>query len=199
MPFINLIQEQRILAKRSENLSRASFVGLISMSSAIVLLWGGLTFAVDKARNEQARLRNEIQRQAPILSEITLNTKEAAILEPKVKTLEEGQKLTDKWSNILGHLAVQTPKDAWLTAIRSTNQDEESPTTISFLGMSPGQELVSEFIRRLQNAKDLDAVNIKYTHPKEWNGKSLVEFEITAQVKGTAHPKPPAKPEGQKS
>ena len=198
MPFINLIQEQRLVARRNETLSRTCFIALVAVSGCVVVGWGFLTFQLDQVRGQQARWRNDIQRQVPMIAEITLNTKESAILEPKVKTLEDGQKLTDKWSHILAHLTVQTPKDTWLTAVRGTSVDEENPTTVSFVGMSTGQEPVSELTRRLQNAKDLDAVNIKNTHPKEWNGKPMVEFEIVAQVKGTAKPKPPVKPAGDK-
>ena len=120
------------------------------------------------------------------------------ILEPKVKTLEDGQKLTDKWSRILAHMAVQTPKGVWLTALRSARIDEENPTTVSLVGLSPDQSPVGEYILRLQNAKDLESVNPKNTHPKDFGGKPMVEFEITAQIKGTAKPKPAPKADGAK-
>ena len=198
MPFINLIHEQRLQAQRNEKRSKGSFIALVAISSFVVVGWGFITFQIDRARSEQARLRGEIQRQTPIISEISLNEKANMILEPKVKTLEDGQKLTDKWSRILAHMAVQTPKGVWLTALRSASIDEENPTTVSLVGLSPDQSPVGEYILRLQNAKDLESVNPKNTHPKDFGGKPMVEFEITAQIKGTAKPKPAPKADGAK-
>ncbi len=190
MPFINLIEEQRRQSRRNDGRVRIAFFAAVTSATLVVLGWGAFAFRIDRVRSEQAHLRTKIQKQAPILSEITLNVKEAGILEPKVKTLEDGQKLTDKWSRILAHLTTQTPRDTWFTAIRSTDADEEAPTAVTFIGMSSGQEPISELILRLQNSKDLDAVNLKASRPKDFNGKPYAEFEIVAQVHGTA--KPPA-------
>ena len=198
MPFINLIQEQRLVAVKGERRARICFFTFIGSCVAVFVTWTGMAFQADRMRAEQARLRGEIQRQTPIISQINLNVKEAAILEPKVKTLEDGQKITDKWVRILSHLTVQTPKQTWLTGVRSVRVDEENPTTLTIQGMSPSQEPVAELILRLQNEKDLDGVNPKTTHAKDFNGRPFVEFDIIAHITGTAKPKPVKKDEGEK-
>ena len=101
MPFINLIQEQRLVAVKGERRARICFFTFIGSCVAVFVTWTGMAFQADRMRAEQARLRGEIQRQTPIISQINLNVKEAAILEPKVKTLEDGQKINEKWLRIL--------------------------------------------------------------------------------------------------
>ena len=73
MPFINLIEEQRRQSRRNEARVRVSFFACVISGTLVVLGWGTFAFRIDRVRGDQARLRGQIQKQAPIIAEINLN------------------------------------------------------------------------------------------------------------------------------
>lgn len=200
MPFINLIQEQRLQARKDERFARVGLFTLVGVSSLCFLGWGALTFQLERTVAEEAELKSKILKQAPLLLEIKTNKLALGELEPKLKTLEDARKYSDRWARLLSHLTVQTPGSTWLTSLRSNNQDPFKNTGVSIQGMSQNHNLISEFLLRTQNAKDFESVQLKQTKEKDWGGANAIEFELTAEIKGTAAPKPkePA-PEGAKA
>ncbi len=200
MPFINLIQEQRLQAKKDERFARVGIFTLVGVSTLCFLGWGALTFQLERTVAEEADLKSKILKQAPLLQEIKANKLAMGELEPKLHSLEDARKYSDRWARLLTHLTVQTPGSTWLTSIRSNNQDQFKNTSVSIQGMSLNHILISEFLLRAQNAVDFDSVQLKQTKEKDWGGANAIEFEISAEIKGTAVPKPkePA-PEGAKA
>jgi Tfp pilus assembly protein PilN len=190
MPLINLIQEQRLSNQREERRSRLFFMGFVGTAVASALGFGFLLFKTDAAQGEVARLEAQAQRLAPLLAEIEENNKLFAQLSPRLKTLQGAQELTSRWDRILDHLAVQTPNQTWLTGIRCVAQDATKPVQISFIGMAANQDLVGEFILRLQSCTDLEKVNLRYTQEKVVANGIGIEYEVAGDLAGTAEAKP---------
>ena len=192
MPLVNLIQEQRLAAARAERKTRVLFFSFVGSVVASVFAVGAISFRTDQLKREEAQLLALAARLKPLKGQIAKADAEKAKLTPRLKTLEDAQVATNRWSNVLRHLSTNTPARTWLTSIRSkVETDPTKPIEISLVGMSAAQEPVGEFMLRTQNAEDLEAVNLRYTQEKATaGGGKAIEFEVAAQIVGSAEPKP---------
>ncbi len=186
MPFINLIQEQRLSVKRSERKARSYFFGFVGIGVLSVGAYLALLLQTDLLKGDESRLEGQIQRAQPYIAQIEDNEKQYDLMSPRVKTLEDAQLITARWDRILTHLSKQTPDHTWVTAVRCVAGDPEKPIAVSFVGMASAQEPIGEFILRLQNSADLEDVQLKYTQEKTVNQAKGVEFEIGANIAGSA-------------
>lgn len=189
MPYINLIQEQRLTAKMGERQARLFFFGFVGALGASLMGFGYLTFQADGLANEESRLKAKVQKQTPLVRQIEAAKKEAGVIQPKVTTLTGAQEMSAKWGRILGHLTQQTPPQTWLTNLRCSNMDPAKPISVSFSGLSDRQELVGEFILRLQGCEDLGNVALKFTQEKAVSMGRSIEFEVNAELPGTEEKK----------
>lgn len=190
MPLINLIQEQRLAQKRNEGQARSFFLVFVGSAVAAVGGFGFFWLQAEGLSREKAQLENQLQKNAPLVKQIEEYKAEYAILSPRLKTLEDAQLVSGRWGRIMTHIARQTPKPTWLTALRVVGNEPTKPINLSLVGISPGQEPISEFILRLQNSKDLENVSLKFSQEKMLNMTKAVEFEVTADIVGTAEAKP---------
>ncbi|MFY9235488.1 MAG: PilN domain-containing protein [Fimbriimonadaceae bacterium] len=198
MPLINLIQEQQLSGRREEARARLFFMSFVASAAAAAAAFGFLLFQTDAAKGELADMEAKNQKMAPLLKQIEDNSRLASQLSPRLNTLESAQLLTSRWNNILDHLVVNTPAQTWLTGIRCVAQDPSKPVSISFVGMAASQELVGEMILRLQGSPELQGVNLKYTQEKVVTEGNGIEFEISADLTGTAAEKPKDEQEASK-
>lgn len=189
MPYINLIQEQRLTAQANERKARSFFFTFIGALVASVSTYGYLTMEGVFVSRQAAVVEAQNKLNEPLVKQIDENGKALADLTPKLKTLQDAKDVTDRWNRILNHLAVQTPSDAWLTGLRCAGSDPTKPITISFLGISTAQSTVGEFILRLQNQHDLDNVNLDHTNEKFISDDKAFEFKVDADIVGTAEQK----------
>lgn len=197
MPYINLIQEQKLTEKLGERQARLYFFGFVGALSVSLIGFGYLTFQADGLANDEARLKAKTQKQAPIVKDIEAAKKEFSAIGPKVVTLTGAQEMSAKWGRILTHLTQQTPPQTWLTQLRCAAVDPAKPITVAFSGLSGRQELVGEFILRLQGCTDLGNVALKFTQEKVVSSGRNIEFEINAEIPGTEEKKD--KPKEEKS
>jgi len=196
MPLINLIQEQRLARKRNESKARSFFLVFVGSAVASVGGYGFFLFETESLGREKAQLEAQLQKNAPLVKQMDENDKEYGQLSPRLKTLEDAQVMSGRWGRILTHLAHQTPTSTWLTAMRVTANDTSKPINLSVQGISPKQEPISEFIFRMQNSKDLENVELKYSQEKVIQMVKAVEFEVTADIVDTAEAKPKEEKEG---
>ncbi|HVL39008.1 MAG TPA: PilN domain-containing protein [Fimbriimonadaceae bacterium] len=189
MPLINLIQEQRLTARRNERRARAFFLAFAGTACASLASFGYFLFHTEQLQGEESRLQAMLAKTDPILKAIEENEKVYGTLAPRLKTLEDAQTMTSRWDRITEHLAVQTPQPLWLTGIRCIYQDPTKPIQVSFIGVSDRQDNVGEFILRLQNLPDLEGVNLKFTQEKVIAQGRGIEFEVSANLAGTVEQK----------
>ncbi|HZH98210.1 MAG TPA: PilN domain-containing protein [Fimbriimonadaceae bacterium] len=189
MPLINLIQEQRLEIKRNERKTRIFFMACVGSVLLSVGSWGALHFQTEKLQSQESDLRVLAQKTQPIMNEIEATQRSYADVAPRLKTLEDAQVATGRWNRILEHLALNTPSATWLTALRCTAADPTAPIGVSFAGLSNRQELIGEFMLRLQNCSDLEAVGLKFTAEKAIQNSRNIEFEVSANVAGSVQEK----------
>ena len=197
MPLINLIQEQRLAVKRDETRARSYFFGFIGIGILSVGGYLSLLLETEHLQGQEMKMNADIQRVKPLLAQKDANDKQYQDLSPRVKTLGDAQLITARWDRLLNHLSKQTPEHTWMTGLRCTATDPEKPIAISFIGIGTSQEPIGELILRLQNSQDLEEVQLKYTQEKMINMDRAVEFEIDADIAGTADKKDAVKKEAQ--
>lgn len=190
MPYINLIQEQRAAAHKNEQQARVAFFAFVGCAVATVCAYGYLAFEKELIRSQVARIQADEQKLDPLLKKIDANQKAADTFRPRLDTLKQAQLDSDRWARLMSHLQIQTPPTVWLTRIHCDQQDAQKPVQVVMNGLCPKQEPVGEFMLRVQNERDLDNVNLRYTQEKQEPHRRLVDFEIGADLTGTAEAPP---------
>jgi Tfp pilus assembly protein PilN len=189
MPLINLIQEQRLAVKRNEAKARAFFFTFAAIAVGSVGAYGLVIFESEHAQSEVNSLKTQLRKNQPLVDKIAENAKEAGVFGPRLKTLEDAQASTDRWNRILHHVATQTPSNAWLTSLRTTAADATKPISVDFVGIATDLAPIDEFMQRLQNSSDLESVILKYSQEKLATNVKGTEFEISADISGSAEQK----------
>ncbi len=195
MPYVNLIQEQRLAAQANERKARSFFSVFVGALVVSGLAFGFLTMDALIISHQANRIEIENKRNAPIEKQIDQNGKDLADMTPRMKTLQDAATVTERWDRILTHLTVQTPQTTWLTGIKCSASDATKPIQVSFSGIASAQTPIGEYIMRLQNERDLDNVNLKFTNEKLVAESKAIEFQIDSDIVGTAEQK--LKPDAQ--
>ncbi|MCW5939820.1 MAG: hypothetical protein KF884_00150 [Fimbriimonadaceae bacterium] len=189
MPTINLIQEQRTLIRQREGQIRA--LALVTVGLGAVAFLAAGYFMFEAARNQVMYLALEDKKRAmkPKLEQLATNQREAGLLKPRLTTLQEAVKTTGKWSNVLNHLSVNMPSGVWLTNVRCSSATSTKPTTITFIGHGTNLELIGEFMARLGLCTDVNQPVLRFTQERMVGRTALLEFEISAEMKGAPEKK----------
>ena len=187
MPLINLIETRRIAARREERSVRIGLLALCGTASVCILGYGFLFLQAEGLSQEERTLAATKAKLEPLLKRIAEDEAERADLEPRLKTLVDAQKLTGRWGRILGHMTINTPEGAWLTSVRCTAEAEKA-VSLSLSGVGRDQAHAAEFMMRVQNAADLENVQLKFTQEKMLEKESAIEFEVGADIIGTTPP-----------
>lgn len=186
MPLINLIEEQRLGTKAQDRKARVflfAFAGSAMLSLAAV---GWVFLETEQLQSQEAKLKRESDKMAPVLKEIELNTKLLSEMQPRLTTLSNAQEATLRWSRILDHLSRNLPPTIWLTNVRCISTDKTKPIEMSVAGISGSQDSVGEFITRLNLCNDLESITLKFTQEKVIEKGKGIEFEIHSNIVGTA-------------
>lgn len=187
MPYINLIQEQRNAEQRNDMRARLGFFAFAGIATVSILTYFYLLVEAGDISSQQEQLEARLVAIQPTVEAIKKNSIIESELKPKVDSLQEASKLTNKWIDIMNRLTTQTPNNTWLTAIRGNSQDPQAPITLSVSGMSTAQELIGDFISRAQNDPDLENVELRFTNEKQIDPLTKgIEFEISAAIADTA-------------
>lgn len=186
MPYINLIHEQRVAAEKADKKSKLFFLAFVAVMLSSVGGFSAAEYQASQVHLEEAALQAQIERAKPLIAQTEANKLEQAKLAPRLKTLVDAQTETQRWDRVLGYLTTQIPPKAWLTAIRSTNADPKKPVNVGFVGVAMNQEPVGELILRLQNCPDMGNVSLAYTQEKLINQLKTTEYQVTAELTGTA-------------
>ncbi|HRF61038.1 MAG TPA: PilN domain-containing protein [Fimbriimonadaceae bacterium] len=195
MPLINLIQDQRLAAKKKEGQARTCFLAFACISVVSVFGFGFLFLESEAVAREVSDLKKKTARTEPIVRQIKANDMSLRNLTPRLTTLEDATTATQRWNRILDHLARNTPRDVYLTNIRCTASDPTKPVQLNLTGVCPSQDSAADFLIRLQTSADLTNATLKMTQEKMVDTQRAIEFEISADLSGTEEKKPLAEKE----
>jgi Tfp pilus assembly protein PilN len=109
-------------------------------------------------------------------------------LQPLVETLQNAQKDTRRWLQLFQHFSQHTPQGCYLIGAElGKRADPKKPLEITLKGIAETQQIVGEFMLRLNQHPELENVRLDYSQERALSElTTVVEFQITAQIKGTA-------------
>src|SRR5579885_3369336 len=186
MPFVNLIHEQRVAAERADRKSKLFFLAFVAVMVSSAGAFAMLSLSTKSVHDEEAALQAQIERAKPLIAQTNANNLEKSNLMPRLSTLQDAVGDTQRWNRVLTYLTVQTPPQAWLTAIRCQSADPKKPISVTFTGVAMSQDPVGDLILRMQNSPDLGNVSLNYTQEKLIQQTKTTEFQVNADLVGTA-------------
>ena len=186
MPQINLIQEQRLAVRHQERQVRVVLMAICGIGVVSFLTAGYFTFETVRYTLRMGDLQNQKKKLEPIMKTVQENEDLIASLNVRTQTLESADKDTSRWTAILTHLSSNTPDGVFLSDFKSSQSDPKSGISLGLTGMSIDQNRVGQFIMRLEAAKDLEGVALRYTQEKVGPNNRSTQFELAASVAGTA-------------
>lgn len=125
---------------------------------------------ISAAEQESAQLKVK-------LGEIDNLKKLKAEVQKKLDVLNQLRKNKTGPVKRLGTLSDTVPENLWLTAYT------ESPPNVSISGVAASEELIAEFMRRLQASNDYSGVELIVSEQAEIAGNKVKKFQINCQLK----------------
>jgi Tfp pilus assembly protein PilN len=193
MPYINLIHEQRVEARKKQKNIQMALLGTMGLGA--VSVFGAIFLFIDSTRLnlEAGALEQKKIELQPTLDELAANQAALDLMKPRIDTLQSAEKDSTRWETVLAYLTSNTPPDLWLTSVKAFKQDVTTPMVLTFNGVSTKNEHVGDFQYRLGKCEELGNLVLKYTQPKFTEKGNLLEFEVLADMKGTKEEEPQAK------
>jgi Tfp pilus assembly protein PilN len=190
MPLINLIESDLIFARKAEQQTKMSKYTCIVSAAVVGIAYITLMAQGAALGSETSHVEAQIKKLKPLIEQIDDYRLQESDLGPRLSTLTDAQLLTSRWGRVMNHLTVNTPPNIWLTSMRAMMTDPKSPIRITWRGVGKSQADASEMLLRLQNAKDLEGVNLVGTSERILDKVAGIEFEISGDIIGTAEPQP---------
>jgi Tfp pilus assembly protein PilN len=194
MPLINLVQERQQATRRNENQARILFFACVGVSGLSVFGFLTLSLVAVGVNATAARMKADLAKVAPQERIMQANERDFNALQPRLVVLQTATKMTDKWNRILTSLVTETPSGAWLTAIHGNCQDPKKPILVGLVGKGSEQRVIADLMLRTQTMDDLENVSLKFTEKHTDSEADTIDFELDADVKGTAPEKKADKP-----
>ncbi len=188
MPLINLVHDRQVAIRKNEQKARGLFFASVGILVVSVMVFGSLSLQADSFGRDQAQLSLRLSKLKPLVAETESNEKETANLLPRVDTLENAQKTSDRWAHILTHLTKNMPDGLWLTAVRGSSDDAKKPIGLTLAGKGADQKTIADLILRTESLPDLQNVNLKYSELRQDAEANSIEFEVVADITGTEPP-----------
>jgi len=190
MPVINLIEQE--LQHRQRLQRRIRLLGLVwfGLIALAVVSWGTLILYAGYLQMQSAQMQEEIVRLTPTLHAVQQTQRELTSLQPQISTLQAARKETGRWRQVLQHLSIHTPPSCYMIGVEfGKRNDPKKPMEVVIKGIASSQQAVGDLMLRLNQYPELENVRLDYTQERNLDEQgSTVEFQITAQVKGTAAP-----------
>jgi Tfp pilus assembly protein PilN len=190
MPLINLIAQERERIRQLRGRTRAIGFVWVGVIILVAVAYGGLSLYVASMESQTRDMQAEITKLEPVLRDVELTRQKLGSLSPQISSLKSAQTDTTRWQRILAHLSANAPSNFWVTGVRTAERSNpKAPITVSINGVAATQELVGEFMLRLNQCIDLDKVELRFTQERMLNAfMSGVDFEVGAALKGTEPP-----------
>lgn len=192
MAVINLIAQEKQLRRIAERKVRVAGMSWLLVAVLIGLGWGGLLLHASTILQQQAEVNAQMTKLRPTLQQLQQVQNELNTLRPLVETLRNAHKDTKRWQQLFQHLSQHVPDGCFLTGAElGKRTDPKRPLEITLKGIAQTQQLVGEFMLRLNQHPELEQVRLDYSQERALSEQTTaVEFQITAHIKGTAQPEP---------
>jgi Tfp pilus assembly protein PilN len=188
MAVINLIAQEQQMRRQLERKTRMLGFGWLTVAGIIGAGWASLLLYGSSINAQRAQVEAQLTQLRPTLQQLKQTQAQLAALQPLVETLQNAQKDTRRWLQLFQHFSQHTPQGCYLTGAElGKRADPKKPMEITLKGLAETQQLVGELMLRLNQHPELENVRLDYSQERALSElTSVVEFQITAQIKGTA-------------
>ena len=188
MAVINLIAQEQQMRRQLERKTRLMGFGWLTVAGVIGAGWASLLLYGSSINAQRAQVEAQLTQLRPTLQQLKQTQAQLAALQPLVDTLQNAQKDTRRWLQLFQHFSQHTPQGCYLTGAElGKRADPKKPMEITLKGLAETQQLVGELMLRLNQHPELENVRLDYSQERALSElTSVVEFQITAQIKGTA-------------
>jgi Tfp pilus assembly protein PilN len=188
MAVINLIAQEQQMRRQLERKTRMLGFGWLTVAGVIGAGWASLLLYGSSINAQRAQVEAQLTQLRPTLQQLKQTQAQLAALQPLVETLQNAQKDTRRWLQLFQHFSQHTPQGCYLTGAElGKRADPKKPMEITLKGLAETQQLVGELMLRLNQHPELENVRLDYSQERALSElTSVVEFQITAQIKGTA-------------
>ncbi len=190
MPVINLIEPE--LQRRQSLQRRIRLLGLVwfGLIGLTAFGWGTLILYTGYLQVQSARMQAEIVRLTPTMHAVQQTQQALNTLQPQISTLQTARTETGRWRGLLQHLSQHTPPACYLTSVEfGKRTDPKKPMEIVIKGIASSQQAVGDLMLRLNQHSEIENVRLDYTQERNLSEEnSAIEFQLTAQIKGSAVP-----------
>ncbi len=199
MAVINLIEQERHLRRQFER--KVRLIGLAWGAVVLMVLagWGGVLLYLGALQFQSARIQEERTKLQPAVQALQRTQAELNALQPLVTTLQSARTDTGRWQRFFYHLSQHTPPNCFLTHVElGKRSDPKKPMEVVIRGTAESQETVGELMLRLNQNPDLENIRLDFTQERRLSESvPAFDFQLTAQVKGTAVQTKEEKKDGQ--
>ena len=188
MAVINLIAQEQQMRRQLERKTRMLGFGWLTVAGVIGAGWASLLLYGSSINAQRAQVEAQLTQLRPTLQQLKQTQAQLGALQPLVETLQNAQKDTRRWLQLFQHFSQHTPQGCYLTGAElGKRADPKKPMEITLKGLAETQQLVGELMLRLNQHPELENVRLDYSQERALSElTSVVEFQITAQIKGTA-------------
>ena len=182
MANINLISSYRLERMRLTRLARMLAIGEVFCVAVItigMLFMGGQMLVT---RRHVADATRRLDALKPAIRRIQDVDDQRRALAPKMVTLVEAQRNTQRWMGIMTSLQRSVPSDTWLTSLAVEGNPKDG-YALKVNGVTHTQALVGETMLRLSQVREqYERVDLAYTRPLVVDRSARVEFELKAPL-----------------
>jgi len=188
MAVINLIAQEQQMRRQLERKTRMLGFGWLTVAGVIGAGWASLLLYGSSLNAQRAQVEAQLTQLRPTLQQLRQAQAQLGALQPLVETLQNAQKDTRRWLQLFQHFSQHTPQGCYLTGAElGKRADPKKPMEITLKGLAETQQIVGELMLRLNQHPELENVRLDYSQERALSElTSVVEFQITAQIKGTA-------------
>jgi len=188
MAVINLIAQEQQMRRQLERKTRMLGFGWLTVAGIIGAGWASLLLYGSSLNAQRAQVEAQLTQLRPTLQQLKQTQAQLGALQPLVETLQNAQKDTRRWLQLFQHFSQHTPQGCYLTGAElGKRADPKKPMEITLKGLAETQQLVGELMLRLNQHPELENVRLDYSQERALSElTTVVEFQITAQIKGTA-------------
>jgi len=188
MAVINLIAQEQQMRRQLERKTRMLGFGWLTVAGVIGAGWASLLLYGSSLNAQRAQVEAQLTQLRPTLQQLKQTQAQLGALQPLVETLQNAQKDTRRWLQLFQHFSQHTPQGCYLTGAElGKRADPKKPMEITLKGLAETQQIVGELMLRLNQHPELENVRLDYSQERALSElTTVVEFQITAQIKGTA-------------
>ncbi len=176
---INLLPREKV-KKKSPYLDQAAFaIALVCVAILIVIgIWFYLQRSADALDKKISDTKTELQKLKKDEEKIAEHKKSTAILQQKVKVIEQLEENKSGPAKILASVATGiVPGRMWLTNLKSQG------AKIALEGVAVDNETIAQFMTNLDDSPEFENVELQFAEETKVENYLFKKFSLTATIK----------------